>query len=191
MSTTVVNLYAGPGAGKSTTAAGLFHQLKLAGTRCELITEFAKDAVWEGREHILHNQVYVFAKQHKRLNDVIDKVDVAITDSPLLLSMYYADNPALHDLVLHERAKHDNVDVFIERDKPYDPKGRVQSEDEARLIDDEMLDILDEHAGEYHHVKGNESAPRKIRHILGIRLHDSVTSIGPSFPRWPAPKRGE
>ena len=34
----VVNLYAGPGAGKSTLSAYTFAKLKMAGVNCELIT---------------------------------------------------------------------------------------------------------------------------------------------------------
>ena len=41
----VVNLFGVPGAGKSTGAAYIFSQLKMAGVNAELITEFAKDKV--------------------------------------------------------------------------------------------------------------------------------------------------
>ena len=58
----VVNLYGGPGSGKSTTAAGIFSELKMLGLNTELVTEYAKDKVWEKHESILDNQIYVFAK---------------------------------------------------------------------------------------------------------------------------------
>ena len=45
----VVNLFAGPGSGKSTTCAGVFAKLKLAGVNCEMALEYAKDKVWEER----------------------------------------------------------------------------------------------------------------------------------------------
>ena len=38
----VVNLFGGPGCGKSTTAAWLFNQLKERGINCEYVTEFPK-----------------------------------------------------------------------------------------------------------------------------------------------------
>ena len=47
MSCLVVNLFGVPGAGKSTGAAYIFSKLKLVGINAELITEFAKDKVWE------------------------------------------------------------------------------------------------------------------------------------------------
>ena len=45
--TIVVNLFGSPSAGKSTTATGLFHQLKLKGINCEYVSEFAKHVVWQ------------------------------------------------------------------------------------------------------------------------------------------------
>lgn len=44
---TVINLFGGPSAGKSTLAAGVFYNLKCMGINCELITEYPKDKVWE------------------------------------------------------------------------------------------------------------------------------------------------
>jgi len=46
MKTIVVNLFAGPGAGKTTTMAGLFSKLKLDNIVCEMATEFAKELTW-------------------------------------------------------------------------------------------------------------------------------------------------
>lgn len=43
----VINLFGGPGSGKSTGAAYIFSQLKMKGINCELITEYAKDKTWE------------------------------------------------------------------------------------------------------------------------------------------------
>ena len=43
----VVNLFGAPGAGKSTGAAYIFSKLKMSGINVELVTEFAKDKVWE------------------------------------------------------------------------------------------------------------------------------------------------
>ena len=44
-----VNLFGGPGTGKSTTSAAVFSLLKMHGVNAELITEFAKDLTWEKR----------------------------------------------------------------------------------------------------------------------------------------------
>ena len=55
-----VNLFSGPCSGKSTGAAWIFAKLKMAGVNVELVTEFAKDKVWERNEKALANQAYVF-----------------------------------------------------------------------------------------------------------------------------------
>ena len=60
--TITVSLFGPPGAGKSTLAAYVFAKLKMMGVNCELVTEFAKDKVWEKNNEALSNQIYIFAK---------------------------------------------------------------------------------------------------------------------------------
>lgn len=57
--TTYVNIFGGPGVGKSTTAADLFVAMKKAGYNVELVTEVAKDFVWEDRSTTLTIQPYI------------------------------------------------------------------------------------------------------------------------------------
>lgn len=142
--TLVVNLFGGPGTGKSTTAAGVFHKLKLAGVNCEMALEYAKDRVWEGSGHVLDNQLYVFGKQYHRIWRLLGKVDVVISDSPLLNSiLYYQDeNPHFPEMVAFEHSRLNNFNVFLQRVKPYNPAGRLQSEEKARELDDKIQKIL-------------------------------------------------
>ena len=49
----VVNLFGAPGAGKSTGAAYIFSRLKMLGINAELVTEFAKDKVWENNQEAI------------------------------------------------------------------------------------------------------------------------------------------
>ena len=76
----IINLFAGPGSGKSTTCAGLFSKLKLAGINCEMVLEYAKELVWENNLETLDDQIYIFAEQLHRINRLKNKVDVIITD---------------------------------------------------------------------------------------------------------------
>lgn len=141
----VINFFGGPGCGKSTTSAGLFYLFKSMGDSAELAREYAKDVVWEGRLHLLENQIYLFAKQLKRLKDLDGKVDYIITDSPLLLGLVYAKDhsAAFHELILEEFNSFNNLNIFLPRDKPYYKLGRVQEEAEAVQIDSDIKHILD------------------------------------------------
>jgi len=86
----LINLWGGPGTGKSTTAAGLFSLMKLKGYDVELVPEYAKDLTWEGHHNKLADQNYVFAKQHRRIARLVEHdLDYVITDSPLLFTIYY------------------------------------------------------------------------------------------------------
>ena len=85
----LINLYGAPGAGKSTGAAYIFTRLKMEGVNAELVTEFAKDKVWEESKAVFDNQAYIFGKQYFRISRLQDKVDVVVTDSPIILSCYY------------------------------------------------------------------------------------------------------
>jgi hypothetical protein len=146
--TLYVNLYAGPGAGKSTTAADTFAKLKRLGINCELITEFAKDKVWEGHEKVFTDQLYLLGKQHWKQYRLEGEVDVAITDSPLILSLVYnrlyAKLEHMDPLVLEVYGRFNNLNYFLTRSKAYNPKGRNQTEEEAKGIDGITRGVLDE-----------------------------------------------
>lgn len=145
----VVNLFAGPGAGKSTAAAYIFSQLKMKDVNCELITEFAKDKTWEKNYSALRCQEYVFGKQSYKMDRCRDQVDVIITDSPLPLGIFYNQNPVLgrhyESLVMDVFNTYDNLNFFINRKKPYNPVGRNQTEEEAKEIDERIKTFCQKH----------------------------------------------
>jgi hypothetical protein len=144
--TLVVNFFSGPGAGKSTLAAGVFSELKFRGINCELSAEFAKDLTWEERHDTIRDQIYIFGKQFHRLFRLLGKVDVIITDSPILLTPVYDGErrKSLRDLVIEEHRKMWTYNVFIKRNKVFNPRGRNQNEAEARALDNLILDQLDD-----------------------------------------------
>lgn len=165
----VINLFAGPGSGKSTTCAGVFAKLKLAGINCEMALEYAKDKVWENSHEVLDDQIYVFGKQLHRIFRLKDKVEVVITDSPLLLSILYdkSENPYLRDLVLDQFNKFDNRNYFIHRNTIYNPKGRLQTESEAREIDKVLIDLLGKFEVDYKTVDKDNAADVIFKEIMG------------------------
>ena len=162
----IVNLFGAPGSGKSTGAAYIFSQLKMLGVDAELVTEFAKDKVWENNTEVLNNQTYVFGKQHFRISRCADKVDVIVTDSPLLLSAIYNHSELLgeefNDLVAKIFKSYTSVNYFISRSKPYNPNGRLQTEKESDGIADEIKTLLGRYDVKYTEVSGNTVGYDKI-----------------------------
>ena len=174
--TLVINLFAGPGTGKSTTAAGVFSLLKQHGVNCEYVSEFAKDLAWESRHKTFHNQPYIWSKQYHKMWRVRDEVDVIITDSPLLLSLVYGqDNPPpFIEMVLHTFKEFDNMNYFLQRVKPFNPKGRLQNEEEARDLDREIEKMLMDYEIGYWGLEGNYSA---VNHIVEVVLHKMAKEV--------------
>lgn len=144
--TLYVNLFGGPGIGKSTIAAELFSRLKWNKIDCELVREYAKDKVWEQSYNILDDQLYVSAKQYHRMFILNEKVDIVITDSPLLLGLIYDKTinlPEFNNLILKLNNRFHNLNIFLQRDKDYNPNGRLQTYDEAKEKDNEILNLLE------------------------------------------------
>lgn len=142
--TLLVNLYAGPCAGKSTICAGIFYELKKRGVDCEMALEFAKEKVWDECTTILDDQVYVFGKQYHKVNRLNGKVDVIITDSPLPLSIHYNKESSenFDNLVIEKFNKFNHIDYFIDRGSNYNENGRVHSLEQSVQIDNELKTLL-------------------------------------------------
>jgi len=143
----VINFFGGPCCGKSVTAAGLFYHLRLSGVNAELITEYAKDLVYDNNlDEISKHQEFIFAEQHRRLYRLNNKVDIAIVDSPLLLSAIYPINikktagfTHFYNFVHSVFESYGNINIFLNRPNAYCKNGRSHSIEEAKTIDDAIL----------------------------------------------------
>ena len=170
----IVNLFGVPGAGKSTGAAYIFSQLKMRGINAELITEFAKDKVWENNEKVFKNQLYLFGKQSFRISRVQDEVDVIVTDSPLLLSILYNQTPILgenfNQLVYDVFNSYNNINYLIKRTKPYNPAGRLQTEEESNALAEPLISLLKKENINYKEITGDIKGYDKIvQEVLNIK----------------------
>lgn len=169
----IINLWAGPGAGKSTTASGLFFLMKQRGINVELVSEYAKELTWDKRFNTLSDQLYVTAKQNRRISRLLAHgLDFVITDSPLLLGIEYSQpnylNNTFESMLFELWNQYDNVNFFLERTKLYNPIGRNQSEEQARQIDENILKLLEVSNIKFDRILGDISAPSTILEKLEI-----------------------
>lgn len=164
--TKIINLYGAPGSGKSTGAVYIFSKLKLKNINCELVTEYAKDKVYEGSTEVFKNQVYIFGKQYFRIFKLLDKVDYIITDSPLSLSLMYNQQEFIEDelgaLVSKIYNSMNNMNYLVKRVKPYNSSGRFQDEVESDVLAKGFEDWLKYHWIDFQKVNGDESGYKTI-----------------------------
>jgi len=169
--TTIVNLFAGPGSGKSTLAHGLMHEFKSNGVSAEFAHEWIKHPVWQGREDF--PQYYVWAKQQKLIDGLIGKVDVIVTDSPTLLSLVYNTEEPLRSFGQMVFDKYligpPRYNVYVDRHKDYWAAGRLQTEEEARALDDRIhLDVLHLFEQDHQHTNDFETVQDLALDILRV-----------------------
>lgn len=169
--TLFVNLIAGPGAGKSTTAAKVFGMLKDAGINCELVREWVKDYVWEDNSCVLTDELKIFAEQNHLQHRLKGKVDVVITDAPLHMKLYY--KPKYYDftdLVISTIEQYNNLNVILRRKKKYNPAGRYQTAEQAKDIDVELQQLMDKHHQIYMLADGTTEGAQEIFNSIVITL---------------------
>lgn len=153
MATKVINLFSGSGSGKSTTAALLFGEMKLLGYNVELVREFVKGWAWAGRQVKEMDQLYLLGKQTSYERILYDRVDYIVTDSPVLICGVYEAywskgkktyaGEAAKAFLSHAKEKDvQHVNYFVNRKKPFDTRGRYETEDQAKEIDTYMKNYL-------------------------------------------------
>lgn len=176
--TLVVNLFGGPGTGKSTMMAAVFAKLKSMEYDCEMCPEFAKELVWENRLETFSDELYLFAKQNHRLFRLIGKVDIVITDRPLYLSIPYYNyykgrNETYERLVKDTFDSYENLNIFLERRKEFVQNGRNESEEESKAFDERFKECLDEAGYSYATFPGDISCVDEICKCI-VNYYDIV-----------------
>lgn len=164
----VINLFASPGTGKSTTGQILSGLLSIADYKVEYIPEFAKFATFSKNTAALSDQIYMFAKQENRLNVLKDaNLDYVIMDGPLPIALLFAPEDyykGYEPLVLEVFNSFDNLNFFLKRNAGmgYKQEGRNENEKEAFALEQKLLGILDRHAVAYEEFEVNKTLP----HVL-------------------------
>jgi len=175
----IINLFGGPSVGKSLIALELTALMKKKGCNVELVPEYAKELTFEERFNILEqDQIYIFAKQHRRILRLKDQVEYIVTDSPILLSVIYAsinlknmfDVKMFQDLVLNINNNYNNMNVLLERNCEYKYKqeGRYQTEEQAKIVDDLLKYKINRFYTNLYELKSDDETTSKIMRILNI-----------------------
>jgi nicotinamide riboside kinase len=174
--TKVINMFGGSGIGKSTTAAGLYHQMKLQGLNVELVREYVKGWAWAGTKVNTYDQVYIFGKQARSEYMLYGKVDYIVTDSPILLSPIYdryynGDDAMIEDAALRfikkaEKNGVQHINFLLERQKAFNPEGRYETEEQAKAVDVYVKNFLDSNQVNYHTLACSDE--ERINYILNV-----------------------
>ena len=175
--TKIINIFGGPGIGKSTVIAGLFHQMKVQHIDVEIANEVAKDYVWEDRTNVLkEDQLIIFAKQHRRIYRLIGKVDYVIADCPLLMCIPYIPKNSyklLEPLMVEVWNSFDNISFVLNRaDVEYNPSGRYHTEEQSVKKHNEIVDVLNKYQVPYTEVAVGPAAPKEIIKLLSVAEMD-------------------
>lgn len=152
--TIVINAFAGPGAGKTTSCLEVAEKLKKQGFVTEYVQEYAKELVYDNNLIMLdghyEHQFTILNEQMKRINRLYGKVDFIVTDSPILLNNTYLNEDkntevysAYSDSVNKLYGLYNNFNYFVERDTSvFEKEGRIHNLEQSIAIDNELKNML-------------------------------------------------
>ena len=174
----LVNLFGGPGIGKSSIACGITYKLKKQHISCNNPYEFPKRLAWDHNIPAISDQLYVFANQHRGIAECYNKVDYIVIDSPILFStiyhQYYTEGyPAefygqpFHDLIIDLHGRYDNINILLERGETvHNDDERFQKLEQSIEIDNLCKKILDDNNIPYHTIKVDGKTVKKIMKLI-------------------------
>jgi len=178
--TKIINLFGGPGIGKSSIAAGLTYEMKRRHISCDNPYEFPKLLAWDNNGEAIKDQLYVLANQHRGIAKSFGKVDYIILDSPIILSLIYKslyDNDESYPqklygktfdkLVLEMFKEYDNININLKRNTKtfHNDKERYQSLESSLEIDGLIEKTLIKNKIPYHNIGVDDNV---LSNILGI-----------------------
>lgn len=149
----VVNLFGGPGTGKSRIALELAGRLKGKGMDVEYVDEWIKKAAWLGYHDLFNQPDMIAANQRRKLETVKDHCSIVITDSPLVITVPYAQHyvtdwpqKPFQEMILSLFSTYNNYNVWVDRDpRIFKQTGRRETLDQATTLDAVIRKFINEH----------------------------------------------
>jgi len=173
--TKVINMLGGSGVGKSTLAAGLYYQMKLAHKNVELVREYVKLLAWQGIKPGQYDQVNIFGEQCKLEHSLYGKVEYIVTDSPIILAPIYehfyhgdsmTEEAAIKFLNKSKSNGVEHINLVLNRGKDYDTEGRFQTLEEAQQVDSMVRNFLFKYNMPFIEIDGPED--ERVKKIMDL-----------------------
>jgi hypothetical protein len=175
----IINLFSGPGVGKTSIASGLLYQLKKRHISCDAPYEFPKVLAWDENHSAIKDQLYVIANQHRGIVKSWGKVDYIILDSPILLSLVYKSyykgteypsnlyTESFDKMVLDIHLQYNNINILLKRGNGvHNEKERYQNLEQSIDLDNRIKNMLDENKLEYTEIEVNDDTVNNILKFL-------------------------
>lgn len=168
----IVNLFGGPGSGKTTLAYYLAYRFKQAGFRAELVGEAAREIIYDRNNpntsgiaaQLVDNQLLITGLQAERIKRLARHgIEVAIADSPLRMGLLYVRERDMQIALQSAIAAVDlefphQRNVLVPRTPGhYDKESRAQSEQEAMILDEKIRMLIGHQIGDYQTMWGHEA----------------------------------
>jgi nicotinamide riboside kinase len=147
-----VCLFGGPNAGKTGLSHKLVGELIARSKSVEHIYEVVKPKAYQKRLPTGFKQLKIFSKQLDIEETFLAHgVDIVVTDSPIIMNAAYSKKygfkgwEEIVSLAKKFEEEYPALNVYLPRKYKYNPKGRFQSEEEAKEIDLMVKNIMIDH----------------------------------------------
>jgi hypothetical protein len=176
----IINLFAGPGTGKTSIAAGVLYELKKRHISCDAPYEFPKVLAWDDNQSAIKDQLYVLANQHRGIVQSFGKVEYIVMDSPILLSLIYknyyngTEYPSslytefFDKMVLGIHSQYENLNIVLKRGMGvFNKTERYQDLGQSIELDYMIVTTLDKNEIPYIELEVDENTVNRILIMLG------------------------
>lgn len=159
-----INIWGGPGSGKSTIAAYLFAELKIRHYNVQFVEEFIKKWAYEKKIPTSFDELFLLTQQ-LHLEDLYlrNGVDFIVTDCPIFLCYCFAIREKMcfaeeiRGIVRHFENTYPSLNIMLDRKGiKYQEKGRYEKHEEAIAMDDLIEGVLQKDCSNYIKIRSQD-----------------------------------